>query len=341
MAITLRDVAERANVSPSTVSRILNKKNSKIPISEATRQRVLKAAQEVGYKPNIAARHLAQQQSFSLVGVIVPQTETGVLLHPFFMMVLHGVALYCQQNEYAVTIYFVDIDNESMVDELYPRITSIPADGFIITTTNTNDQLSPRFMQDQIPCAHIGRLPQPVPWMQHFVDANNYEGAKLAIAHLLERGHQKIATITSPLTMAAGVERLQAYHDTMAQAGLPAHEQWIYRGDFEPESGYEAAQQFLSCEDPPTAVFAASDSMATGFIQAVQERGLRVPEDIAVVGFDDNPESANFSPPLTTIRQPVSKLGETAASLLLQLINDPTPPQNIILQPELIIRDSS
>ena len=127
----------------------------------------------------------------------------------------------------------------------------------------------------------------------------------------------------------------------IAEAGVPTNEQWVYHGDFEPESGFAAAQQFLSCEDPPTAVFAASDSMATGFIQAVQEQGLRVPEDFAVVGFDDNPESVNFTPSLTTIRQPVSKMGETAASLLLQLIHKPTPPKNIILQPELIIRDSS
>lgn len=341
MAVTLRDVAEKANVSPSTVSRILNKKDSAIPISEETRQKVLKAVQEVGYKPNIAARRLAQRQSFALIGALVPQTVPAVLAHPFYMLALRGIAQHCQEKEYAVAIYFVDTDDEEMVDKVYPRITNIPADGFILTSVKTNNFIVPRFQADNIPFVQIGRTPPPNSPPPHFVDVNNYLGAATAVSHLIQRGHRKIATITGPLSMAAGVDRLQGYQDTLQRAGLPQNPDWIIFGDFEVESGYEGALRLLDNAERPTAVFAASDSMAAGVYKAVQEHGLCIPDDIAVVGFDDNPEFSFNTPPLTTVRQPIRQLGIKAAELLLRLLRENATPENIILEPQLIVREST
>lgn len=342
MSITLRDVAEKANVSPSTVSRILNNKESKIPISEETRQRVLQAAQDVGYKPNMAARHLAQRQSFALIGAIVPKTVPAVLAHPFYMLILHGIAQHCQEKEYAVAIYFVDTDQEDMVASVYPRIANIPADGFILTSVKSNDRLVPRFQADNIPFVQIGRTPEPDETPLHFVDVDNYGGAVTAVSHLLQRGHQKIATITGPQDMAAGIDRLRGYQDCLQQAGIMLRPHWITTGDFEPESGYTAMVQILDApDDLPTAVFAASDSMADGAYKAIYERGLRIPEDIAVIGFDDNKLYTNNSPPLTTMLQPINQLGQQAAALLLQLLSDTAPPDNLVLKPELIIRQST
>ena len=341
MSITLRDVAERANVSPSTVSRVLNKKDSAIPISEETRQRVIQAAQEVGYKPNMAARHLAQRQSFALIGAIVPKTVPAVLAHPFYMLILHGIAQYCQEKEYAVAIYFVDTDQEERVDAVYPRIANIPADGFILTSVKSNDRLVPRFQADNIPFVQIGRTLESDQIPPHFVDVDNYGGAVTAVTHLIQRGHQKIATIAGPQDMAAGIDRLRGYQDSLQQASIMLKPHWITIGDFEPESGYRAMDQILDASDMrPTAVFAASDSMAAGAYTAIQERGLRIPEDIAVIGFDDNEVYTNNTPPLTTVRQPITQLGENAAKLLLQLLSD-TSSDNIILEPELIIRQST
>jgi LacI family transcriptional regulator len=341
MSTTLRDVADKANVSPSTVSRILNNKESKIPISEETRQRVLQAAQDVGYKPNMAARHLAQRQSFALIGAIVPKTVPAVLAHPFYMLVLHGIAQHCQEKEYAVAIYFVDTDQEEMVASVYPRIANIPADGFILTSVKSNDRLVPRFQADNIPFVQIGRTPEPDQTPLHFVDVDNYGGAITAVSHLIQRGHQKIATITGPQDMAAGIDRLRGYHDCLQQAGITPHPDWISYGNFEPESGYTAMQQLLQASELPTAVFAASDSMADGAYKAILERGLCIPEDIAVIGFDDNKMFTNNTPPLTTMRQPINQLGEQAAELLLQLLNDTASTDNLILQPELILRQST
>ena len=342
MSITLRDVAEKANVSPSTVSRILNNKESKIPISEETRQRVLQAAQDVGYKPNMAARHLAQRQSFALIGAIVPKTVPAVLAHPFYMLVLHGIAQHCQEKEYAVAIYFVDTDQEEMVASVYPRIANIPADGFILTSVKSNDRLVPRFQADNIPFVQIGRTPEPDQMPPHFVDVDNYGGAITAVTHLIERGHQKIATITGPQDMAAGIDRLRGFQDRLQQAHITPPSSWIAIGDFEPESGYDAMLQILNApEGLPTAVFAASDSMADGAYKAIYERGLRIPEDIAMIGFDDNKMYTNNIPPLTTMRQPISQLGENAADLLLQLLNDTALADHLILQPELVLRQST
>jgi len=342
MSITLRDVADKANVSPSTVSRILNNKDSKIPISQETRKRVLQAAQDVGYKPNMAARHLAQRQSFALIGAIVPKTVPAVLAHPFYMLILHGIAQYCQEKEYAVAIYFVDTDQEEMVESVYPRIANIPVDGFILTSVKSNDRLVPRFQADNIPFVQIGRTPEPDETPLHFVDVDNYGGAVTAVNHLIQRGHQKIATIAGPQDMAAGIDRLRGYQDSLQQAGITLTPNWIKTGDFEPESGYEAMTQILDAPDGlPTAVFAASDSMSDGAYKAIYERELRIPEDIAVIGFDDNKLYTNNSPPLTTILQPINQLGENAAELLLQILSDTALSDHLILQPELIIRQST
>lgn len=341
MPITLRDVAQKANVSPSTVSRILNNKDSTIPISEETRQRVLKAAHEIGYRPNIAARHLAQRQSFALIGAIVPQTVPAVLAHPFYMLILHGIAQQCQEREYAVAIYFVDSDREERVAEVYPRITSLPADGFVLTSVKQNDRLVPRLLADNIPFVQIGRNPQPEQTPPHFVDVDNYQGGITAVSHLIERGHQKIATITGPQDMAAGLNRYEGYKDALQRAGIALNPAWVRHGNFELSDGYAAMQALLADEENrPTAVFAASDSMAAGAYKAIEEHNLRIPQDIAVIGYDDNP-SYTQNPPLTTIRQPIRQLGESAATLLLDRIDGTPTPDHLILEPELLIRQST
>ncbi len=343
MAATLRDVADKARVSISTVSRVLNNKATTIPISEETRQRVLQAAQTVGYKPNMAARQLARQQSFDLICVIVPYTSPPVLIHPFYMSVVQGIAQTCQQHGYAVTLYFADThtsDTQTITRD-YGRILDIPANGVILTTTYLDEQYVPRLLADNIPFVHIGRLSDESLAPTCFVDVDNVLGARLATTHLLQKGHQHIATITGNLSMPAGLDRLRGYQETMEQAGLSVSSAWVAPGLFDSESGYMGMQHLLAQTPQPTAVFAASDSMAFGAMQAIMEAGLTVPTDIAVVGFDDLPQAAHTTPPLTTIQQPTSLLGETAAALLLDRVTAVPTAAHITLQPHLIIREST
>lgn len=339
MIPTLRDVAEKAQVSVSTVSRVLNNKSSNIAISETTRQRVLQAAQEIGYRPNMAARHLVRQKSFSLVGVLVPATIDDVFNIPFYMTLIHGIAQSCQQRGYAVTIYFADTDDAATVEKSYAYILDIPTDGYILSTTHMDDLMLPRFMADHVQFVHIGHKPGE-DRKTHFVDVDNYQGAYLAVTHLLHRGHRKIATIAAATTLYAGSERLRGYIDAMTEAGLPIASDWIVYSNFSEQGGYEQMNCLLDCSDVPTAVFAASDSIALGAARAIQDRGLCIPDDIAIVGFDDVPDALRMTPHLTTIRQPVLELGVTAAELLLSSLAGESP-ENVVLQPELIVRAST
>ncbi len=343
MAATLRDVAERADVSVSTVSRILNKKSSGIPISDATRERVLKAAREVGYKPNIAARNLVNQRSFNLITTLVPQTLPSVLNDPFYTNVLRGIAHFCQQRGYAVTIYFADTNNpdKDALDRSYKRILEIPADGMILTTIHRGDQFIPRLQHDHIPFVHIGQSHDTKLASTAFVEADNYSGAISAVSHLIQQGHQRIATIAAPDYVMAGKERLRGYRDAMAAAGLEVRPEWIEHGEFHEDHGRVAMQRLLQTSPRPTAVFAASDTMAMGAIMAIQEAGLSVPDDVAVMGYDGINSGATFSPPLTTVSQPVFELGATAAQLLLSIIANEPAPETLLLQPTFIQRESA
>lgn len=341
MSPTLRDVAEKANVSVSTVSRVLNKKNSKIPISEATRARVLQAVQEVGYRPNIAARHLASHKRFALIGVILPATVNDVLSHPFYMTLMRGIAKDCQESGHAVSIYFADTDDPATIEAVYHHILEIPASGYILTTTYLEDQLLPRLVENNIPFVHIGRKIRPDLPPTTFVDVDNYQGACDAVSHLLEKGHRKIAIISSTRSLNAGKERLRGYEETMKKAGLTPRPEWVVACDYSETAAYEKMNQLLEGDDPPTAVFTQSDLFAWGAIKAAWARGLRVPEDIGVIGFDDVSEMSQATLPLTTVRQPVFQLGETAAQLLLEKFSGQSEAKNIILQPQLIVRDST
>lgn len=343
MSPTLRDVAKYANVSTSTVSRVLNNKTTSIPISEETRRRVLQAVQAVGYKPNIAARQLAKKQSFSLICTIVPYSVPAVLNHPFYMVVLRGIADICQKQGYAVTIYFADTANpdSTAVSQDYNRVLEIPADGIILTTTRSNDQFIPRLKLDNVPFVHIGRLLNNPDQSAPYVDVDNYQGARLATEHLIAQGHRRIATVTGDLTMSSGLDRLRGFQDALADAGIPLPSKWIVSGQFDPESGYDGLNKLLAAKERPTAVFTASDSSAIGAMQAIQEHSLSIPQDIAVVGYDDIPEAANTKPPLTTVRQSPAALGKKAAEILLGLVEHKQEKNQFVLQPELIIRHST
>jgi DNA-binding LacI/PurR family transcriptional regulator len=266
------------------------------------------------------------------------------------MAVVQGIAHTCQQRGYAVTLYFADTNDpdEKTIERDYGRILDIPANGVILTTTYRDEQYVPRLLEDNIPFVHIGHLVTDALPPTCFVDVDNVLGARLATEHLLQRNHRHIATITGNLTMPAGLDRLQGFQQTMQQAGIAVPAPWIVAGTFDPDSGYAGMQTLLAQSSRPTAVFAASDAMAIGAMQAIQEAGLTIPGDIALVGFDDLPQAAHTSPPLTTVRQSPILLGESAAQLLLAQVTaaqnsggTAVAPPHIILQPSLIIRDST
>lgn len=338
MAITLKQVAQEAQVSPGTVSRILNATESNIRISEKTRQRVLETAQRLGYRADPAASRLASRGSFQLIGAIFPKYVLHLMDHPFYLTILRGMADCCQANGYDIILIFTDLDCD---EEAYRSIARKPADGFILTTVRAGDTLAAHFEKYQVPFVHIGRWPDAPVGDTKCVDVDNYAGARRAVEHLVALGHRRIGTITGLLGMAAGQDRYAAYRDVLREAGIASESAWICEGNFDEASGHAGMLRLLSAQPRLTAVFAASDAMACGALRALAEQGLRVPADVAVIGFDDVPEASRTAPPLSTVRQPIFELGQTAAQLLIHLLRPDGARPQTCLASELIIREST
>jgi LacI family transcriptional regulator len=212
-------------------------------------------------------------------------------------------------------------------------------DGMIMLSSDIDDPLLPRLIRDRLPLVLIGQHP----YLEGIVsvDVENREGARLAVEHLIGLGHRRIATICGPLVMTAGLARRDGYKQALLAAGIPISADLQVEGDFTQEGGYAAMRRLLGLGRRPHAVFVASDTMAIGALRAISEAGLRVPADVAVVSFDDLPAAAYASPPLTTVRQPISELGSTAVRILIEQIESAdTAPSLVRLPTSLVVRAS-
>jgi len=329
-ALTLEEIARAAGVSRSTVSRVINAEPN---VRDAVRQRVWQVVEEMDYHPNAAARNLASRRAQTL-GVVIPQTFNTVFVDPFFPDVLRGVADAANESKHHLMLSMVD---RPMEEDFYRRaLRSQMLDGVVIVSALVDDPLIPRLLRDRIPFVTIGRhLREQV----SYVDADNVRGGRMATEHLLHNGRRRVATITGPLNMVPGLDRREGYQAALREAGFTVREAWIAEGDFTQSGGFAAMQQLLPRE--PDAVFVASDLMAVGALRALQQAGQRVPDDVALVGFDDAPVATFTDPPLTTVRQPVYELGVMAIKQLLRLLEkEHEEPVRTILPTELVIRAS-
>lgn len=329
--LTLKQIGEMAGVSSATVSRVINNHPNVRP---SVRARVQQIIAETGYQPNAAARTLAGQRS-RIVGLVIPQTAHILFTDPYFPRLIQGITHACQLHDYTLSLFlFHAIEDET---KLSTRILKRQIlDGVIVTATQIGDPLVKEMLGGDIPFVIIG---QDRTEGVSFVDADNETGAYTATSHLIRLGRQRIATITGPLNNLAGVNRLSGYRNALRDRGRRSDERLVVRGDFTEAGGYTAMQQLLAHK--PDAVFVASDTMAAGALRALQAAGLRVPQDIAMVGFDDLPHSGTFNPPLTTIRQPIKRAGMIAFEALLDIVEHGLePPRRIILPTELVIRQS-
>ncbi|MCS7010549.1 MAG: LacI family transcriptional regulator [Anaerolineales bacterium] len=331
--LTLEDIARQTGVSRSTVSRVLNNHPS---VREEVRQRVLAAIEASGYQPHAAARTLASKRSFT-IGLILPQSVSFFFTDPYYPHLIKGIAQACNQHDYTLALFLVGTREEE--EKIFPRISGKGfLDGVLIQSGHHGDQwIIGRMLDIKMPVVVCGR-----PFRSDnvsYIDVDNIRAAHQAVSHLIRLGRQRIATITGPFASTVGLDRLEGYKKALQERGLPIQENLIVEGDFTEEGGYYAMQRLLPHQ--PDAVFAASDLMALGAIRAAKEAGLRVPEQIAFVGFDDFPLASSNEIRLTTIRQPVVQFGIQAVELLIDLIeHGHQPPRRVILDTELIIRDT-
>jgi LacI family transcriptional regulator len=303
-------------------------------VSAQTRERVWKAIQESGYEPHAAARSLVTNRT-GIIGLIVPEAVTTLFTDPFFLLLIQGIAATCNHHQYHLMLSLFGGRKDQ--EDLYRRVVgSGYLDGVIIASTTLDDPLIPRLLRDGVPFVSVGRYPdQEV----SYVDVDNVGGARKAVEYLLRSGHRRIATITGPQRMIAGWDRLAGFREALRAHSLPVDGTLVVEGDFTEEGGRAAMQSLLPHK--PDAVFVASDTMALGALRALREAGLSVPEDIALVGFDDMPYAATAAPPLTTVRQPIRRVGALASDTLLDIIdNGLEPVRRTVVPTELVVRAS-
>ncbi len=333
---TAAEVAELAGVSRTTVSFVFNNVPG-MRISEETRQRVLEATRRLGYHPDATARRMATGQ-IRVIGFVLRQSPTQIFADHFLPQVITGLSQAASAQGYHTLIE--PIPPEDTTGGYVKLIHERHVDGIALSGPRSDDEELLKIRTEGAPVVLLGQLPSSgIP----FVDVDNVGGARLATQHLVDLGHRRIAMITNaPVAYTASADRLTGYRETLQAAGIAYDEFLVHFGNFTPESGFQAMNELLSVSSLPTAVFVASDTVALGALQAIRQQGLHVPDDLAMVGFDDIPLSAFIDPPLTTVRLPAFGLGWGAADLLIRLINkEDVPESEVLLETELVMRASS
>ena len=331
MAVTIKDVAKAANVSVASVSRALNGSDS---ITEETRQLVLETARRLRYVPHSGARSLSTSQT-NTIGVVLPD-----LYGEFFSELIRGIDLAARRRGLHLLVSSSHGDAAEAGTAL--RAMRGRVDGMIVMSPHVDAGFLAANLPDALPIVLLNTNDAGQQCSSLSID--NYGGAATMVQHLVEMGHRRIMMITGPANNFESEERLRGFRETLARL-LPdrdPHEVSVLHGDFSEESGYRAGHQLQTLKRLPDAVFAANDMMAIGCLFALNEMGLRVPRDLALVGFDDIPTARFVTPPLTTVRVRISEMGSRALETLAFQIENPegTKRSNQVLQTELLVRRS-
>ncbi|MCB0190461.1 MAG: LacI family DNA-binding transcriptional regulator [Anaerolineae bacterium] len=333
---TIKDVAAEAGVSYQTVSRVINDHPS---VTDKTRTKVQEAIETLGFRPSLAARSLPQRRSF-IIGLIVPYEADYLFRDPNLIAQISGIDAEANAQGYNLLLSTAGQSDNGL--DAYERfIRNQVADGAIVVETASLQEGNARLARQGYPYVSIGYDTTANACSVH---CNDYEGAREATLHLLQKGHRRIGVINGPPLGAIGSmqERLNGYQRALADANIPFDANLVYDGDYTRPSGQTATQHLMALADPPTAIFAFNDRMAMGAVRALDEAGRRVPEDVAVVGFDDITTAGDFNPALTTVRQPAKLMGQIAAQMLFKLIDGQSvDSQERVLPAELVLRKSS
>ncbi len=334
--VTLKDVAAKAGVSYQTVSKVLNKKAN---VSAETEARIMAAINELDYKPDISARNLRTGSS-NLIGYAWRLGEEDVT-HPILDRFLSSAAQVVEKHNYHLLTFLIGQDDYdvSTYETLFARK---QVRGFILADTNHNDARIEYLIKNNIPFASFGRANDS--WDYCWADVDGRYGLKSIVNHLVSRGHQRIGLISWPAGSRSGDERFQGYLDGLTEANLQLDQDLIVYGSNTTETGFRAVTQMLALPDSkrPTAVACFTDAMAVGAMNAVRAAGLTVGKDVAITGYDDDPMAEYLHPTLTSVRQPIPRIGQVIVDLLHKQINgEPIQQKGHLLKPEIMIRQSS
>jgi LacI family transcriptional regulator len=329
-APTIKEIAKLANVSPMTVSRAVNNSHK---VREETRENILEIADRLGYRPNRIARSLVSKKS-NLISLVVANIS-----NPFFAEISRGIEDKARENGYNVIFSSTDDDTKNL-ESCVQTMREVGVDGFIIAAVCLKEPIVDKLVDQEFPVVLINRRVKKN--NVNYVVVDNQKGAFLAVEHLINNGYKKIGIIAGKSSVSTGKERFQSYRQTLLDHGIKFKKEYSSQGPFTKEHGKKAAQKMLTLKNRPEAIFAASDNIALGVMDAAGELGLNIPEDLAIVGFDDTDFSSNSKIRLTTVSQRKYEMGERGVQILIDLIERQQPDyiSKIVLEPRLIIRES-
>ncbi|WP_340400167.1 LacI family DNA-binding transcriptional regulator [Paenibacillus sp. FSL H8-0079] len=330
MKATIYDIAREAGVSIATVSQVINGKGK---ISEKRRAEIMEIMERLHYQPSAIAAALTGKQTYTL-GLLVPDIS-----NPYFAELARAVEDRSRQLGYSVVICSTD-NKDERVERYLNLLQQKRVDGMMIGTGIDNAEILSPLLQQSIPVALIARH---MPSLSvHTVTIDDILGGRLAAEHLLELGHTRVAVLSEPSKVSSSQERVHGFRETLIKAGYTLEPNQIRESAADLSSAKKEALLLLGEIDHPTGLFCCNDIQAIGALQAAKELGLRVPEDVSIIGFDNTILASVTSPPLTTVAQPIEDLGHRAVDLLIEELKDERKePQKIVLKPELVIRDSA
>jgi DNA-binding LacI/PurR family transcriptional regulator len=328
---TLEAVAALAGVSRATVSRVVN---GSPKVTPEVVENVTAAIADLNYVPNRAARSLATRRT-QVIALVVPESTVRVFADPFFASIVQGVALHLADTDFTLNML---ISSETQPDKTRRYLMSGNVDGALVVSHHSGDH-SYAHLSQSLPIVFGGRPLNNSEERSYFVDVDNVAAAESATEHLVNRKRRSIATIAGPQDMPPGLDRLSGWRKVMASHDLD--QSLVEFGDFAPPSGTEAMRRLLERGVPIDALFAANDQMAAGAYAAILEAGLSIPDDIAVIGFDDDYYAMTTAPPLTTVHQPSIRMGASMAEVLVKRIENEPVDRVTILPSELVIRAST
>jgi LacI family transcriptional regulator len=332
---TLKEVAREVGVSICTASVVLNGSSSGSRISDGTRDAVIDAAQRLGYRANQVARSLHAGRTH-MIGVVPAATDTNILLGPHLQHVLNGIVNETESHKYDLSL--ITRCDQSHPTDLLNALLGGKMDGVIVVAPRAQSRLLPLLREESLPMVVIDGDPEQC---DNYFIVDNKQAVRIAIRHLVQLGHRKIAYIAGPQDLYAARVRKDAFFEVMKECGLEVNLQWLQVGLFSYQSGADGFNRILRGASMPTAIFCANDETAFGALDAATQAGLKVPEDLSVVGFDDVPLAQHSHPPLTTVRQPVDEIARVATASLLDNIDTGTPIRSRTFPAELIVRQST
>ena len=331
-APTIRQVAAAAGVSRATASRVINGGHL---VSPQTKAAVEAAIDQLGFTPNPVARSLATRRTGS-VALVVPEPNTRLLTDPFFGNIINGLSLALEEGDLQMVLLIARDGTGTRRASRY--LTTGHVDGAVVASHHRDDALNRELIASGLPSVFIGR-PLDVEHA-HYVDIDNVLGARLATEHLLGLGRTKVATIAGPADMTAGIDRLLGWRQALESAGLPTDA--VVRGDFTTLGGADAAERLLAEHPDADAIFCASDIMAASALTVLRAHGRQVPQDVAVMGFDDLEVAESTRPPLSTVAQPVREMAVRAGRMLIDLLAHPEKdPEPVLLSARVVLRESA